>query len=91
MTDDWSLKGKKGWIEVDNRQHPDFPWRRLEWMYFRTDIEKKDPKYHLYKASDIEMLRKKIIEDIESVYGRDDAELLKEIVNTRFGYEEEMK
>jgi len=41
MTDDWSLKGKKGWIEVDNRQHPDFPWRRLEWMYFRTDIEKK--------------------------------------------------
>lgn len=42
----------------------------------------------VYKASDIEILRKKIIKDVKDIYGELDAELLKELINTRFGYEE---
>lgn len=80
MDDDWNLKGRKK-IIIEHREYGEFAGFKL--------LEEFDGD--VYKVEDIEILRKKLIEDIKKLKIFDEDEFYNEdvirIINKRFGVE----
>ena len=81
MTDDWSLKGKKLYTNSNHIWHADY--------------DEKIIKQWLYSSKDIEILRQKLLEDLNAFLCltntpeayETNSKTIKEIINKRFGVE----
>jgi len=98
MSDEWSLKGKRVW-SYDDLEFEDGS-DAYSGRYFKTreDVENnKLSKQYCYIEEDVDLLRKKLIEDIEGICGviftkevyDVNVPTIKRIINKRFGVEEE--